>query len=158
VKTAAVGSGNYFVNTMGLTCGKTYEVDVRVSFDGGSTWCHSSDPYGDICLLTTTCSFNGMAEEGTSGTATEARVAMYPNPNAGNELFVNLTGIDASVEALNVDIYDAFGKRVAQRTIGVSDGYVNTTIALNRELANGMYMVSITAGTSTYNERLVIQK
>ncbi|MFZ1695125.1 MAG: thrombospondin type 3 repeat-containing protein, partial [Flavobacteriales bacterium] len=34
VKTAPVGSGNYFVNTMGLTCGKTYEVDVRVSFDG----------------------------------------------------------------------------------------------------------------------------
>ncbi|MFZ1692097.1 MAG: T9SS type A sorting domain-containing protein, partial [Flavobacteriales bacterium] len=138
------------------TCGKTYEVDVRVSFDGGSTWCHSSDPYGDVCLLTTTCSF-GMAEEGTSGTATEARVAMYPNPNAGNELFVNLTGIDASIETVNVETYDAFGKRVAQRTIGVSDGFVNSVLDVNG-LANGMYTVSITAGTSTFNERLVIQK
>jgi len=157
VKTAPVGSGNYFVNTLGLTCGKTYEVDVRVSFDGGSTWCHSSDPYGDICLLTTTCSF-GMAEEGTSGTATEARVAMYPNPNRGDQLFVSLNDLEEGVSAVNVDIYDAFGKRVAQRTIGVQDGFVNTTIALNGELANGMYMVSITAGTNTFNERLVIQK
>jgi len=40
----------------------------------------------------------------------------------------------------------------------VQDGFVNTTIALNGELANGMYMVSITAGTSTFTERLVIQK
>jgi len=157
VKTAAVGSGNYFVNTMGLTCGKTYDVDVRASFDGGATWCHSSDPYGDICLLTTTCSF-GMAEEGTSGAATEARVAMYPNPNRGDQLFVRLNDLEEGVSAVNVDIYDAFGKRVAQRTFGASDGYVNTMIALNGELANGMYMVSITAGTSTFTERLVIQR
>ncbi|MFZ1692818.1 MAG: T9SS type A sorting domain-containing protein, partial [Flavobacteriales bacterium] len=107
--------------------------------------------------LTTTCSF-GMAEEGTTGTATEARVAMYPNPNRGDQLLVSLNDLEEGVSAVNVDIYDAFGKRVAQRTLGVQDGFVNTTIALNGELANGMYMVNITAGTSTFNERLVIQK
>jgi len=157
VKTAATGAGNYFVNTAGLTCGKTYEVDVRVSFDGGATWCHSSDPYGDICTLTTICS-GAMALEGSDGTAAEARVAMYPNPNRGDQLFLSMSSVEGGVETVNVDIYDAFGKRVAQRTIGVSDGYVNTTIALNGELANGMYLVSITAGSSTFNERLVIQK
>jgi len=157
VKTAPVGAGNYFVNTLGLTCSKTYEVDVRVSFDGGSTWCHAGDPYGDICLLTTTCSF-GMAQEGSTTTASEPRVAMYPNPNRGDQLFVSLSQLEQGVESIHVDIYDSFGKRVAQRTIAGSDGYVSTTIALNGELANGMYLVSITAGNSTFNERLVIQK
>ncbi|MBK9147791.1 MAG: T9SS type A sorting domain-containing protein [Flavobacteriales bacterium] len=155
VKTSA--TGQYRVNTNGLACNKTYEVDVRASFDNGATWCHSSDPYGDVCQLTTTCAF-GMAEEGGSTTASEARVAMYPNPNRGDQLFVSLSSVEEGVESINVDIYDAFGKRVAQRTLGVQDGYVNTAIALNGELANGMYLVSITAGTSTFNERLVIQK
>ncbi|MBK8226388.1 MAG: T9SS type A sorting domain-containing protein [Flavobacteriales bacterium] len=155
VKTSA--TGQYWVNTNGLTCGKTYEVDVRASFNNGSTWCHSSDPYGDICLLTTTCSF-GMAEEGGSTTASEARVAMYPNPNRGDQLFLSLSSVEEGVESINLDIYDSFGKRVAQRTIGVQDGYVNTAIALNGELANGMYLVSIAAGSAIHTERLVIQK
>jgi hypothetical protein len=155
VKTSA--TGQYWVNTNGLTCGKTYEVDVRASFTNGSSWCHSSDPYGDVCLLTTTCSF-GMAEEATSSTASEARVAMYPNPNNGDQLFVSLNNVEEGVESINVDIYDSFGKRVAQRTIGVQDGFVNTTIALNGELANGMYVVSIAAGSAIHTERLVIQK
>ncbi|MBK8226119.1 MAG: T9SS type A sorting domain-containing protein [Flavobacteriales bacterium] len=155
VKTSA--TGQYWVNTNGLTCGKTYEVDVRASFDNGSTWCHSSDPYGDICLLTTTCSF-GMAEEGGSTATSEARVAMYPNPNNGDQLFLSLSSVEEGVESINVDIYDSFGKRVAQRTIGVQDGYVNTAIALNGELANGMYLVNIAAGINTYTERLMIQQ
>ncbi|MBK6343552.1 MAG: T9SS type A sorting domain-containing protein [Flavobacteriales bacterium] len=157
VKTSA--TGKYWVNTNGLTCGKTYEVDVRASFDNGATWCHSSDPYGDICLLTTTCSF-GMAEESSSSAAgqSERSVAMYPNPNNGDQLFVSLSNVEEGVESINVDIYDSFGKRVAQRTIRVQDGFVNTTIALNGELANGMYLVSIAAGSAIHTERLVIQK
>jgi hypothetical protein len=35
---------------------------------------------------------------------------------------------------------------------------VNTLIDLNGELANGLYLVSITAGSQAYQERLVIQK
>ncbi|MBK9147294.1 MAG: T9SS type A sorting domain-containing protein [Flavobacteriales bacterium] len=155
VKTSA--TGQYWVNTNGLACNKTYEVDVRASFNNGSTWCHSSDPYGDVCQLTTTCSF-GMAEESSSTTANEARVAMYPNPNNGDQVRLSLSSVEEGVESINVDIYDAFGKRVAQRTIRVQDGVVNTTIALNGELANGMYLVSIAAGSAIHTERLVIQK
>ena len=62
------------------------------------------------------------------------------------------------VQTVNVDIYDAFGKRVSARTIAVQDGFLNTVLDLNGELANGMYMVSITAGTALHNERLVIQR
>ncbi|MFZ1694445.1 MAG: T9SS type A sorting domain-containing protein, partial [Flavobacteriales bacterium] len=144
-------------NTMGLTCGKTYEVDVRVSFNGGSTWCHSSDPYGDVCLLTTVCG-GAMALEGTDGTAAEARVAMYPNPNRGDQLFLSLSQLEEGVETVSIDIYDGFGKRAITRTIAAQDGFLSTVLDLEGSLANGLYMVSITAGSSTFNERLVIQK
>ena len=40
----------------------------------------------------------------------------------------------------------------------MQDGFVNTEPELNGALSNGLYMVSVTAGAATYNERLVIQK
>jgi hypothetical protein len=43
------------------------------------------------------------------------------------------------------------------RTIAVQNGYLNTALELNGDLAGGMYMVNITAGDKTYTERLVIQ-
>jgi hypothetical protein len=154
VKTSAVGQ--YWVNTSGLTCGKTYEVDVRASFDGGSNWCHTSDPYGDVCMLTTTCSF-GMAEEPVGGPM-ESRFAMYPNPNRGDQVMLSIGSVEEGVETVSVDLYDSYGKRAITRVIAVQDGFVNTLIDLNGELANGLYLVSITAGSQAYQERLVIQK
>jgi len=165
VKTSATGAGNYFVNTNGLQCGKTYEVDVRVSFNGGSTWCVASanpnsvdDPaWGDVCTITTVCG-NSLAEQGTSATATAGTLRMYPNPNRGDQLMLGLSEVAEGVQTVSVDIYDAFGKRVAARTIPVQDGFVNTVLELDGALANGLYMVGITAGADSYTERLVIQK
>jgi len=154
VKTSAVGQ--YWVNTNGLTCGKTYEVDVRASFDGGSSWCTANDPYGDVCQLTTSCSF-GMAEEGGSNTASEARMAMYPNPNRGDVVRLNLSSVEEGVETIEVELFDAFGKRVATKRIDTADGLVNTSLDLTG-MANGLYMVSISAGSHSWNERLVIQR
>ena len=70
-------------------------------------------------------------------------------------------GVDGIADAdqrITVDIYDAFGKRVSARTIAVQDGFLNTVLDLNGELANGVYMVNIAAGAKTCTERLVIQK
>ncbi|MBK7944423.1 MAG: hypothetical protein IPJ85_03510 [Flavobacteriales bacterium] len=53
VKTSA--TNQIFVNTVGLLCGKTYQVDVRASFNNGANWCVTTpsginDPaWGDVC-------------------------------------------------------------------------------------------------------------
>ncbi|MBK6344210.1 MAG: T9SS type A sorting domain-containing protein, partial [Flavobacteriales bacterium] len=67
----------------------------------------------------------------------------------GDQLFVSLSSVAEGVQTVNVDIYDAFGKRVSARTIAVQDGYLNTVLDLNGELANGVYMVNIAAGAKT---------
>jgi len=164
VKTAPLGTGKYFVNTMGLACGKTYEVDVRASFDGGSTWCHSSDPYGVVCLLTTTCAF-GLEEEGSAPAVaglSERGVVLFPNPNQGDQVMLSLKHIANGVKAVRVDIFDAIGKPVIERTMAVPDGFSSTLLDLNGELAAGMYTVSITTtgagGAETFTGRLVIQE
>ena len=82
---------------------------------------------------------------------------MYPNPNRGDQLFVSVGSVEPGVGTVSVDIYDLTGKKVSARTIAVQDGMVNTALELNGELANGIYMVSVTAGSKAYTERLVIQ-
>ena len=40
----------------------------------------------------------------------------------------------------------------------IQDGLINTTIDLNGDLADGMYMVKVTAGDEVFTQRVVIQK
>ncbi len=162
VKTSA--TGQYWVNTIGLECGKSYDVDVRASFDNGATWCNMGgagldDPaWGDVCMITmNNCLTGGNASIALQGNDLNGALTMYPNPNHGDQLLINLTQVEEGVNTVSVDIYDGFGKRVAARTIAVQDGFVNTVLELNGELATGMYLVNITAGSTVHTERLVIQ-
>ncbi len=159
-----------------LECNVTYEVDVRVSRDGGATWCignpssaaannfqDASDPstaWGKVCNVTITGGSCLPAFQGGSSSLamqTGGELTMYPNPNRGDELFISLTEVAAGVHTASVDIYDMTGKRVAARTIAVQDGFVNQSLELNGGLAGGLYMVTVTAGEKIYTERLVIQ-
>jgi hypothetical protein len=144
---------------------KLYEVEARASFDNGATWCVGGDPYtdltpwGDVCtVFISGCSSMATQPTGSESMDAAAALRVFPNPNRGDQLTLALDRVAAGVETVSVDIYDAFGKRVTARTIAVQDGYLNTVLDLNGALANGLYMVSITAGEATYNERLVIQK
>ena len=154
-------TGQYWVNTVGLSACKSYEVDVRASFDAGATWCTDwvmpflTDPWGDVCILNTACAGDGggqnMAAEDITG------FNLYPNPNRGDQVVLTMDPVEEGVQTVSVDFIDAFGKRVSARTIAVQDGSVNSIIELNGELAAGMYLVNITAGTTVHTQRLVIQ-
>ena len=89
---------------------------------------------------------------------TNSTFTMYPNPNRGEQLFINLSSVESNVNTVSVDIYDLTGKRVVARTIAVNEGFVKTTLDLNGDLNSGMYLVNVTSGSKTYTERLVIQK
>ena len=86
-----------------------------------------------------------------------ACLRMYPNHNRGDQVMLSLDAVEEGVRTVSVDIYYAFGKRVDARTIAVQDNFLNTMIDLNGAFAAGMYTVNITAGETTYTERLVIQ-
>jgi hypothetical protein len=147
-----------------LQDGKTYDVDVRVSKDGGLTWCTTADPWGDVCLLTIdNTPANSGDQNFASETAAAAQLRLFPNPNRGDLLHMSISAVEEGVNTVSVDIFDLFGKRVSARAIAVNDGIINTVLDLNpgsgpgEALAAGMYVVNITAGNTTYTERLVIQ-
>jgi hypothetical protein len=148
----------YYVNlnwTPALPNG-TYQVQVRAFKNG--VWCATSLPWGDECNVTITGSPNAMSVNGGSTVATgDAKLAMFPNPNNGEQLTVSLSAVEEGVNTVSVDIYDLTGAVVSSRTIAVNDGMVYQVLELTG-MASGLYMVNITAGSKRYTERLVISK
>ena len=147
---------NWAVNP--LQNGETYDVDVRISRDGGQTWCTSDDPWGNICKVTIgepQVNPTGLLEGGAQRTASV--VKLFPNPTRGDIVTLTMTELPAGVNTVNVDIFDLYGKRVMARTIAVADAGLNTVLELNGSLAAGTYFVNITAGDAVTTERMVVQ-
>jgi len=134
----------------------TYQVQVR-AFKNGQ-WCTTSLPWGDVCNVTITGSpvSQSMALPGT-GSMANAELALFPNPNNGQQLTVSLSAVETGVETVSVDIFDLNGARVSAQVIAVNDGMVYQVVDV-AGLADGLYMVNITAGGQRYTERLVIAK
>jgi hypothetical protein len=137
----------------------TYRVEVR-AFKNGS-WCVSGTTegsWGDLCNVTITGNPNAMVLDGGSTTSTgDAKLALFPNPNNGQQLTVSLSAVEQGVETIAVDIFDLNGARVSAQVIAVNDGMVYQVVDV-AGLADGLYMVNITAGGQRYTERLVIAK
>ncbi|HRO69709.1 MAG TPA: T9SS type A sorting domain-containing protein [Chitinophagaceae bacterium] len=134
----------------------TYSVQVR-AFKNGQ-WCTTNLPWGDVCnvTITGTQSGSGMATVG-GAELFEASLALFPNPNNGDQLTVSLSAVEDGVRTVSVDIFDMNGARVSSQTLAVNDGRLFEQVAVN-DLASGLYMVNITAGGKRYTERLVISK
>ncbi len=133
----------------------TYQVQVR-AFKNGA-WCVTSLPWGDECNVTIVGS-TAMTQNGDGTVSTgDAKLAMFPNPNRGDLLTLSLSAVEEGVNTVSVDIFDLTGAVVSSRTIAVNDGMVYQVLELN-EMASGLYMVNITAGSSATPSDWVIAK
>ncbi|MBL7955888.1 MAG: T9SS type A sorting domain-containing protein [Flavobacteriales bacterium] len=143
---------------------------MRTSVNGGLSWCFGpagtsqaaacADPeaWGKVCNVTINpCASAIGVLSGMDVETTNATLAMYPNPNRGDQLFVSMTDIDNTISTVTMDVYDMTGKRIVARTITAQDGFVNQAVDLNSELAAGLYLVNFTAGEQVFSERLIVQ-
>jgi hypothetical protein len=135
-------------------------VDVRVSKNGGVSWCSDHilpalvDPWGPLCNLTIQGS---QAQGGGQNLALDGDInlSLFPNPNRGDQVWLNIDTIDEDVETISVDFYDLGGHRAVARIIPTQGASLSTQLELNG-LAAGVYIVHITAGDKLYTERLVV--
>ncbi len=135
--------------------GLTYNVRVHVSFDGGATYC----PFATSCTITTamTAPVAPMVDNGSRADepGDGAVFLMWPNPNAGDHLQLTIDVLPEEVTMVQVDLFDPFGRKVMARSIPVA-GMLNTRIDLDGSMANGMYLVTVTAGERTFTDRLIV--
>ena len=159
------GSNNRFLrlsDVPGLQPGAVYEVQVKPEFANGST-----TSYGATELLAIIGSA-GMATEIETpvavvddaerfSTEEESNLAIYPNPNKGEFVNLNVTNIAEGVDRITVDIYDTYGKLVISRQLATTGSQLNVIMPLDG-IASGVYTVSIIVDGEVRTERMIVQK
>jgi len=137
--------------TKPLQPGLCYDVVVRASFDNGATWC-AFGASCEVCIGAPAPLTQRVADANATSS-----VMLWPNPNNGDRLNLSISDATGFEGNAQIDVFDAFGKKVLGRTIAMNGSTVNASIELNGELSTGVYMVNISAGDHTYLKRLVIQ-
>jgi hypothetical protein len=144
----------------GLTCGN-WDVTIRPRFLAGGVVYSSATP--QVKCLNFTCPGGMELEEASEMSTPSVRVAMtendgaalYPNPNNGQMLNLNITGVNG--DQVSVRILDATG-RVVYTDRYTTDGTLNKIISFERPLTGGLYMVEMMYDGKLVTERLVVQK
>jgi subtilisin-like proprotein convertase family protein len=138
--------GNESMEVSGLVAGATYFVRVY-------GWAGATGVF-DICVYGGTI---GIADHDAEGNG----ISLWPNPNNGQQLWLEVSGMAAGVQTIAVDIHDLSGKRIVAREMALPTGQAGAqhgaiSMDLNGDLAAGTYVVTIIAGDQRHVERLVI--
>ncbi|HRF80275.1 MAG TPA: lamin tail domain-containing protein [Flavobacteriales bacterium] len=153
-----------------LQCSKTYEVDVRVSLDGGATWCHGPatsnaaaacadmESWGKLCNVTINPCVQAGAIGDNSNLSEESvgNITLYPNPNNGEQVTLHVQGMPNAGTAGQLVIYDMKGSSVYEHTIPAEELNEEQLIPLTGSLDQGVYVVSLRSGSHRITTRMII--
>ncbi|MEN9348854.1 MAG: hypothetical protein RLZZ77_2365 [Bacteroidota bacterium] len=81
--------------------------------------------------------------------------AVYPNPSNGQLVNINATGLVSS--SVEVRVIDAQGRMVTSQRFAVNET-LNQMVQFDELLSDGLYLVEILDGDTTYTERFIVQK
>ena len=123
---------SYGSGTFGLT---------NVIFVGGSA-------SGEVDLL-------GQVMSNTKDFESGVRANLYPNPNKGELVNINLT--DITSPDVFVRVMDSMG-RVVYSNRFTADGSLNAMLTFARPLAGGIYMVEMTTGDEVITRRMIVER
>jgi|GEM_PF-6854633 len=91
----------------------------------------------------------------TFNSSSTIKAEVYPNPNVGDMVNLNLTGITSP--HVYVKIMDGMG-RVVYTTRYSVDGSLNTIITFSSPLANGMYLIEFTTTSQVITEKMMVTR
>lgn len=136
-------------NTLPLVDGDTYNVTVRVSVDGGATYC----PFGDVCTVTID-NTPGQVQRSVDADVVTEDVTVYPNPVRDGLVNVRFEGMDAFDGTIVLEVMDLTGRRVLAEQ-------ASFTPSMRVDLSgqpDGVYLMTLTAGEQQWTRRLVVQR
>jgi hypothetical protein len=144
-----------FSSVPGLQQGQTYNVAVYATV--GS----QEGSFGSECQITfATPPVAGLISGGNSTDLGEASIqtSVYPNPTAGGEVFINISGLSDVHGQVIVEVYDLSGKRLAEYNLASPGSDLTTNLPLARSLASGIYIVQTRVdGAVRDTQKLVVQ-
>jgi hypothetical protein len=125
------------VNASGLVRGSSAGVTV-ISFTTNAAGCVATKT-----ITVNPCRQGGGATSVDGVTEELGDVQLFPNPNNGT--FTLVGGIDVYGGDVVIEVADMLGKTVFRGAVTVYDGRMEKQITLPDNLANGTYMLSLTA-------------
>ncbi len=160
------GAASNFMNLNNVTAlqfGKTYAVQSAPLF----TYTGTNYQWGPVRYMTIIGS-SGMITDGASegvekdasqdfleGASQELEVSVYPNPSNGSDLNLSISGIES--DNVQVIIYDALGRKVESNRY-VVDGTLQTTLILENDLSNGLYILEATTEKMKQSIRFMVER
>jgi hypothetical protein len=148
------GSRNLALSVVdGIATGQTYDVKIRSVHADATQSAFSTTS----CVRTfgaagmPTLEDGGIVSERSFNGVTSS---IYPNPNAGNDVVLNVNGMEG---VLQVNITDATGKLI-QRNQWMVEGSLTTNINFEQVLSNGLYLVELTNGQQSQTMRMVVNR
>jgi hypothetical protein len=134
--------------------------DVRVRSNFGSGASAYSSSYGPTQRI----QINGTAASGELGfevlnaerdeEMVDATASIYPNPNNGDFVNVNLSNLEKG--NLQVRVLDAAGRAVVTRLYSVESS-LQTALLFDTKLSTGLYMMEMTNAGNMQTQRLIVQ-
>lgn len=141
-------------STLPLKKGRTYNVQVRASFDNGASYCDYGPSctvrigYGQQLMLAGTRACEELIDA--------PAFTMWPNPTDDGNITLALDGFDAE-EPLAIEAFDMRGARISSSMAAVPDDNGLLKVRWNGDLAPGLYTVRITHAGMTASQRLVVR-
>lgn len=104
-------------------------------------------------VMITVIPSTGIVTTGTIG----SDIMLVPNPNNGS--FV-VKGSIATVgnEAVTLEVVNMLGQVVYKNTVTTTNGNINERVTMASELANGMYILNVTAGSDRKSIHFVVKQ
>jgi uncharacterized protein YjdB len=96
----------------------------------------------------------------TNGVVTTAfggNIVLVPNPNNGSFVIKGAVSINGN-ETVTLEVTNILGQTVYNGNATITNGNINERIDLNNTLANGMYILNITAGSDRKSMQFVVNK
>lgn len=141
--------------TLPLKKGRTYNVQVRASFDNGGTWCD----FGTSCLIRVGYGVPPLQQRDADFEELPMAgmdLSLWPNPSSDGNFTLQLDGYDLE-EALLIEAFDVQGARVAQMRASTPSEAGTIDVRWDHSLEQGLYLVRITHGGAVTTERLVVR-
>jgi len=145
--TNGVSSTKWLAQVSGIQAGSWYKVRWRPNFAYGT------GNYGAEDLIQVGGSTIVDNENRPFEAQSRVSAALYPNPNQGDAVFINLT--DLETDLVDVEVYDGLGRIIFQRNY-FADGSLNALIRFNQKLSSGVYLVKMSIGYEIITERMIV--
>lgn len=157
VTTTGASSNLYlnFTSPQQLVAQSWYEVRWRPNFSyGNGTYGAPKIIFIGGSVLENEVALNELVADTQKSDVTSIEANIYPNPSSGEMINLNLTDIES--DNVFVRVMDSMGRVVYSSRYSV-DGSLNTLITFAKPLADGLYLVEMTAGNRVITERMIVK-